>query len=66
MVRIKFSSHPRVSTISPGISPMTLKDADIVSVKHKESSTERLDASLAREDPAASTEVTSEPDTGSA
>jgi hypothetical protein len=66
MVCIKFSSHPRVSTISPSISPMALEDADIVSVEHKESSTERLDMSLAREDPVNSTEVTSEPDAGSA
>jgi hypothetical protein len=66
MVRIKFSSRPHASTISPSISPMASKDADIVSVEHKESSTEQLDTSLAREDPAAPMEVTSEPDAGSA
>jgi hypothetical protein len=65
MVRIKFSSRPRVSTIAPSISLMASEDADIFSLDHKESSIERLDTSLAREGPAASTEVTSELDVGS-
>jgi hypothetical protein len=66
MVCIMFFSRPRVSTISPSISPMASEDTVIVSVEHKESSSERLDTSLAREDPATSTKVTSEPDAGSA
>jgi hypothetical protein len=40
MVRIKFSSRPHVSAVSPSASPMALKDAANVSTEHREPSTE--------------------------
>jgi hypothetical protein len=62
MVRIKFSTHPRIPAISPSISLMASENVGIVSAEHKESSTERLDTSFAEKELVGSTEMTSKPD----
>jgi hypothetical protein len=62
MVRIKFSTHPRIPAISPSISLMASENVGIVSAEHKESSTERLDTSFAEKEPVGSTEMTSKLD----
>jgi hypothetical protein len=62
MVRIKFYSHPRIPAASFSPSPKASEDAANVSVRDKESSTERLDVTFGDEEPVVSTEVTSEPD----
>jgi hypothetical protein len=62
MVRIKFCSHLRIPTASSTPSSMASEDVANVSMGHKESSMELLDATLGDEEPIVLMEVTSEPD----
>jgi hypothetical protein len=55
MVRIKFTARLQTPIISPSFSLMALEDAAAISMEHRESSVEQLDASLVDEQAITST-----------